>query len=296
MDIKSAVIDVGSNSVRLMLSINGKTQYKLVKITRLAEGYDLDGYLTKEAIKRTALAINEFVEKALLEKVNRLFIFATAAVRNSKNGKEFCDYVQKLTGQSVEIVSGEIEAKLGLLGALNFRVGGIIDIGGASTEIITCDQVDGVAKETYSKSVYVGVVGLKNACGQDYKLLDEYIDTKLKEFGSIPKTQFYGIGGTCTSIGSVMQNLEIYDPQKVDGFKIYLADLKKLQDKVFAMTDTERENIVGLQKGRAPVFAGGILLLTKIMQMLKIEYLTVSESDNLEGYLMFKEREYEKKN
>ena len=286
MEDKSAVIDVGSNSVRLMISVNGKTQYKLVKITRLAEGYEKTGYLTEEAIKRTALAIDEFVKKAWLEKAQRLFIFATAAVRNSKNGKEFCDYVYGLTGQRVEIVLGEVEAKLGLLGALNGKVGGIIDIGGASTEIITHDG----DKETYSKSVYVGVVSLKNACGQDYALLEPFIDEKLKEFGLVPKTEFYGIGGTCTSIAAVMQELDPYDPLKVDGYRIRLGELLKLQEKIFNMSEAQKEKIVGLQKGRAPVFAGGILLLTKIMQKLGVKYLTVSESDNLEGYLRFKEK------
>lgn len=282
---KSAVIDVGSNSVRLMMSESGQTLYKQVIITRLAEGYSEKGLLTQDAMDRTVIAISQLVEKASLEKADKLFIFATAAVRNSKNKNEFIEKVYNACGIKVEVISGQLEAQLGYVGALNGKDGGVIDIGGASTEI----TVRNGDNTSYSKSVYVGVVSLRNACGQDEKLLEEFINEKIVQYGKIPKTQFYGIGGTVTSVASVMQGLEVYDANKVNGYVIFLEQLKELKNRVFAMSERERENIVGLQKGRANVFAGGILLLIKLMQKLGVDKIIVSERDNLEGYLTLKE-------
>ena len=87
--MKYAVIDIGSNSVRLMISSESLTLYKLVKTTRLAEGMLDNNMLTVEAIKRTVSAVSFFVDRAKEESVENIYIFATAATRKAKNRDEF---------------------------------------------------------------------------------------------------------------------------------------------------------------------------------------------------------------
>jgi exopolyphosphatase/guanosine-5'-triphosphate,3'-diphosphate pyrophosphatase len=207
-----AVIDIGSNSARLMMHDGEKTLYKKVKITRLAENMGEEKILTKSAIDRTALAIKDFIDIAKNEKADKIFAFATAAVRYAKNSTVFLNRVKELCGIDVEVVSGDVEAVLGYNGALCGSDGGVVDIGGASAEIIVCEN----GKEVYAKSLDIGVVKLKDKCGQDRQKVLEYVDKKIKEYGNIPSAKFYGIGGTATSIASILLELEKYNPDLVN--------------------------------------------------------------------------------
>ncbi len=277
------VIDVGSNSVRLMLHDGKHTLNKTVAITHLAQGLK-DGVLDERSIYRTVDAVCAFVDDAKRHNVTDLFVFATAAVRKAVNGQRFKSLVFERCGVNVDVVSGQLEAELGRLGALGKNDGGVIDIGGASTEITVSKN----GKKIYGTSVYVGTVALNDQCGQDESKLGAFIEEVIKGYGLVPSSNFKAIGGTATSIAAVMQGLEPYDPTKIDGFAIDKKSLYELKDRVFKMTLEQKESLKGLQKGRAGVFAGGVLLLIKLMEMLKINSVVVSESDNLEGYLAMK--------
>ncbi len=278
------VIDVGSNSVRLMLNDGVKTLSKTVKTTQLAKGM-VDGVLQPKAIERTAEAVSFFYDKAKIDGATDIFVFATAAVRNAKNKIAFIDMVKALCGAEVDVVSGEDEAMLGYKGALGDNDGGVIDVGGASTEILV-----GKDKKTlYGKSIYLGAVKTTDACGQDYALASVYVNEKLNEFGkNIPQSEFCAVGGTATSIASMLLELDPYDAQKVNGYQINLSDLQALTEKLYSMTIEQRRLITGLQPDRANVIANGALIVLEIMKKLNITTLKVSESDNLEGYLMMK--------
>ena len=84
-----AVIDIGSNSARLMMHDGRKTLYKRVKITRLAENMGEQKVLANSAIDRTVCAVQDFVKHAREQKVDVIYIFATASLRNSKNGQNY---------------------------------------------------------------------------------------------------------------------------------------------------------------------------------------------------------------
>ena len=106
-----AVIDVGSNSVRLLLWKNGKTLQKQAKVTRLAQGIQQTKILAKEAIERTVQAISLFCHMATENGFSSISIFATEAVRSSQNQKEFVQAVLEKTGYKLHILTGEEEAK-----------------------------------------------------------------------------------------------------------------------------------------------------------------------------------------
>ncbi len=278
------VIDVGSNSVRLMMHDGKKTLYKKVKITRLAENMGDAKILTDSAIDRSAKSVTDFVRFAKEQGADKIYAFATAAVRYARNSAVFLSKVKNLCGVDIEVVSGDIEAELGYRGALNGKDGGVIDIGGASAEIITCEQ----RRKTYGKSLDIGVVKIKDVCGQDERAVARFLENKIKEYGNIPIAKFYGIGGTATSIAAMLLELQDYNPDLVNGFVIKIDDLVQLTKKLFSMTVEQRKTLKGLQPERAEVIAGGSALLLAIMKKIGIDSITVSESDNLEGYLMMK--------
>ena len=284
--MKISAIDVGSNSVRLMVMADGKTLYKQLDTTRLAEGLAGSGVLKPEAIERTARAVQIFAAAAELNGAGTPHVFATAAVRSSKNGADFVARVKALTGIDVDVLSGEEEAACGILGALRGRDGGIIDLGGASTEI-TLQQG---GKTLYSKSVNIGTVRLFDMAGQDRFALQAAIDNSLNGYGvlSLDGKDIYGIGGTATSLAALYHELEKYDPKVVEGTVLTREWLCAEAEKLLSLTVEERKALRGMEPRRADVIAGGCLLMYSILNRFNADRITVSESDNLEGYVLLK--------
>ena len=126
--MKYAVIDIGSNSVRLMINVDGQTLYKLVETTRLAEGMGSEKLLKAQAVDRTVSAVSFFVKKAKEERANKVYVFGTAAVRNAVNCHQFTKAIKDATGQDVDVISGEMEALIGRIGAIGQSLVSVFNI------------------------------------------------------------------------------------------------------------------------------------------------------------------------
>ena len=192
-----------------------------------------------------------------------------------------------------------MEANLGFLGIKSIldekKYTLTIDIGGGSTEFILGNR-DG--ELVFSKSENIGVVRLterflKLDIPSDIEIIemDKYIETVIGDTIDVLKRydigKFIGIGGTATSISSMIQKMEIYCSDKIHNSKIYYDELLEIYKNLKKMTLEEKKMIVGLQAKRADVIFTGVCIMKKIMSMLDIEYVTVSEYDNLEGMIYF---------
>lgn len=284
--MKISAIDIGSNSVRLALVSDGKTLYKRIRTTRLGEGLSFSGSMKDEAIERTALAVADFVNCAKAEKTDKLYAFATAAVRSASNKAQFLARVKELCGLEIDVISGETEAKIGILGALGNSDGGIIDVGGASTEVTF--RAGGIT--VYSKSVNVGTVRLFDLAARNKQKLLRIISEKIEEYGefSAENVNMRAIGGTATRLAAIKHNLLQYTPEVTDGTNFTVGELEKYADGLLS-TPVEIIRANTICSASAEVIGGGCLLLAEIMKKLKIKSLTVSERDNLEGYIIYKE-------
>ena len=278
--MKFAVIDVGSNSVRLMLSDGVNTFYKKVITTQLAKGM-IDNMLSLEAVERTCRAVSFFVNVARQENVDKILCYATAAVRSAKNKEIFVSKVKELCDLDVDVIDGNMECLCGVLGALNGSDGAILDIGGASTEIAVLKH----GQLVYSHSLDIGAVKLTDLCGQDKFKARDVLQNLLVQYGEVDIDELKGIGGTATSITAMLQELEQYDVSKTHDSIIRLNDLHALVDKLYDMSVEERKKMKGLQPERAEVIASGALIMLEVMKYLSITQVIVSEMDNLEGYL-----------
>ena len=278
---KFAVIDVGSNSVRLMLVADGKVLYKTLETTRLGEGLAHSKTLKQEAISRSAKAVASFYFQAIDEGAERVYSFATAAVRTAENGRDFLSTVKALCPLDVEIVSGEEEGELGILGALGVGDGGVIDLGGASAEI----AIRKSGETIYKKSVDVGIVRLKDACGTDKEKLTAFSKEKIKAYGALPDYgKTYAIGGTATTLAAYKLSLSKYDPEKVTGTVISQKEMSETAEYLLSLPIEKISQLSGIPKGRADVIGGGALFFSVLMKDLGIEEITISDRDNLEGY------------
>ena len=280
---KCALIDIGSNSVRLMFVADGKVLYKSLQTTRLSEGIALSSVptLTEAAIERSARAVADFYQQAKQDGAEETYAFATAAARTAVNGQAFVQRVDELCGLHVEIISGEEEAELGILGALGNQDGALIDIGGASTEIIVKHN----GRLVYKKSVNIGVVRLKDKCGrEEEKLIAECLQAA-QEFGVVPNDiTLYGIGGTATTIAAQAMGLAQYSSEAITGAEITVEQLEEQAKKLLTMSVEEIANLPCVPRGREDVLTGGAVLLSTLLKELGFTKMVASDRDNLEGY------------
>lgn len=277
------VIDVGSNSVRLLLCDGGNE--KFVATTRLSAGLSERGEISAESMRRTAEAVARFAARAR-ERRCGVFVFGTEAVRKASNRAEFLRLVKELSGLDVDILSGEEEARCGFLGVNGDERISVLDVGGASTELAT-----GAGNLESALSVPVGTVRLFDLCGRDRKKLDEHISREISAYETVARApKLYGIGGTATTLASTLLKLETYDRSRVHGFQIRADALSDLCDRFFKSSVEEIREFPGMDPRRADVIAGGAELVFLFLQRYGYEEMTVSETDNLEGYLALRRR------
>lgn len=282
-----SVIDIGSNSVRLATFADGKILYKRLETTRLGEGLSFTGMMKPEAIERSARAVSAYVNTAKADGAQKIYAFATAAVRSSSNGGAFVERVRELCGVTVEVLSGEVEAKIAVLGAIGHSDGGIIDLGGASTEVTV--QKDN--KTLYAKSVDIGAVRLYDIAGRDKEKLVKAIAPKLSEYGAFSAENFdmYGVSGTATTLGALKHGLRVYDREKVQGTVLTVEEIEGYAEELLNTPIDKICDMLTVDSRRADIIGGGALLLAMLLRKLKISRITVSDCDNLEGFVIYRE-------
>lgn len=141
--MKQAVIDIGSNSIRLSLYETDGQSFKILfreKIVAGLAGYVEGGKLSAEGVECTCAGLLSFCGILQTLAIDRISVFATASRRNISNTEQVLSVIRVATGYLVEVISGEGEALFGCAGAMQelcLTGGAFLDIGGASTENVT---------------------------------------------------------------------------------------------------------------------------------------------------------------
>jgi len=139
--MKYALIDMGSNSIRLTVYDMDRTSFKVLfkeKLMAGLAGYVEHGRLTQDGIDCACQSLREFQNTLDLLQIEHLAVFATASLRNVSNTSQAVEQIQRATGIAVEVLTGEAEAECGFYGAacdVAAEDGLFADIGGASTEL-----------------------------------------------------------------------------------------------------------------------------------------------------------------
>lgn len=279
-----AVLDIGSNSVRLMLQKDGK-QRVVKETTRLGQGAD-NRLLQKEPLLRTFVALGKFKQMALDEGITEIYAFATSAVRDALNRDELINPVREHLGIAIDVLPGEVEAELAYLGAAKGQRAMVIDIGGGSTELVAGDKqvIDCV-------SLRVGAVRLKDEFPEDREGAKKHVLSMLSEqkarFANFSSVPLFGIGGTITTLAAMEKRIEKYSDDLVEGVELKHCAMKSWADRLWALPP-ERREFVGLGKKRRDIIAHGAEVLCCAMEALGRESVVVSGGDNLNGYLKWR--------
>ena len=280
-----AVIDIGSNSVRLLMCVNGKETQHL-ETTRLGQGV-AERKLQKESLERTIHAIGRFCEMARAAGCEPIFCFATSAVRDALNRDELLIPVRDRFDLQIDVIPGEVEAQLAYMGAAQGMRAGVIDIGGASTELVA-----GEGEVEKAVSLQVGAVRLKERCEQDRAaaeaFLEELYAAQKENFAQYEQAPFLGIGGTLTTLAAMELKMTEYKDEKVHGYVLRYENVRKWVDMLWDMP-VEARVFPGLKPTRRDIIAHGVLILERFMAVFDRKEVVVSTGDNLHGYLAWKE-------
>jgi exopolyphosphatase / guanosine-5'-triphosphate,3'-diphosphate pyrophosphatase len=299
---KIAAIDMGTNSMRLLLCEYDKKDFKNKEkhliVTRLGQGLSARGVISQEAIERNMNALKIFKEKADLYDAQEIIAIATSAVRDAENRDEFIYKAKQITGIDIKVITGETEAELGIIGVasgLSIETENIlvIDIGGGSTELVL-GSANGIS---YSTSINAGTVRMTEKFITSHPMIEneiENLNNNLKQLFEEPikqlKLMHFGktiaIGGTATTIAAIYHSLCIYDPSIVHNTVIDFNYLQNLLEQLKSMTVEQRYEVKGLQKERADVIPAGMIIMLHIMKILGITSFAASENDNLEGAII----------
>lgn len=299
---KIAVIDLGTNSARILLAKIEKGQIsqrqKIIETTRLGEGVDQNKRLTKRAINDTLAAVKKFYELSL-EKGYTLFkIIGTSALRDVNNKDDFLDKIYEITHCKVNVIDGIEEASLGFSGVSNsFSFNDkklVIDIGGGSTELIFGDQTINLIE-----SLDIGAVRMTDRCInedppriKDLDFLKREIDEVISEFvkrnGRHSFDKAIGIGGTITTLSGINLEMEVYNPEKIQGSSLTAKALNDMIDDFVKKSFEERKEIIGLSPKRGDIIIAGSIILQRLMLKFDFDKIFISDYDNLEG-IIFKE-------
>lgn len=290
----AAVIGIGSNSVRMLVSeVSGGTLRTIRRDregTRLFAGLDTQRRLSAEAMEKTAAAVQRMAEAARAEGAQAIHLFATSATRDAANQAEFSAMVLRMAGLEMEICPGEKEAALSFYGATDGGDSGVIDIGGGSTEVIVGSGMDvhcafscqmGAVRLAgkYPIRDHGDLAYVMQAAGE---LLQEQL--RLHPSLSLPAS-WRGTGGTFTTLAAIVRCVHWTERTRMHGTVLTKADVERTARLLSDMTVEERRKLPGLQPNRADIIVHGICILLACMEMLGFEEITVSEYGNLDGYM-----------
>jgi exopolyphosphatase / guanosine-5'-triphosphate,3'-diphosphate pyrophosphatase len=295
-----AVIDVGTNSVKLHVGERGSTgSWRTIvdraELTRLGEGLEKSGEIAPDAAARTASTIADMSDEAKRNGVRAIVAVGTAGLRIARNSAAVLDMIRTRTGISIEVIPGADEGRLAYLAVkawLGMPEGtlAVFDTGGGSTQF-TFGQGSRVDEQF---SVDVGAVryterfGLAGAVAPDV-LRDTLaaITADLSRIEGRPSPDvLVAMGGAVTNIAAVKHGLDQYDPDVVQGTVLDRAEIDR-QIEMYRSRDTaERRSIVGLQPKRADVILAGACIVRTVMGMLGQSSLTVSDRGLRHGVLI----------
>jgi len=293
-----AVVDVGSNSTRLLVADVGAGDVAEVErrstVTRLGRGVDLSGQLSGEAIEAACDAIAEYMAICRETEVETIEAIATSAVRDASNGSAFVAELRERFALSARVLEGDEEARLTYMGATFERPPAeptlVVDIGGGSTELVV-----GIGREIgFHASLQAGVVRHteRHISG------DPPTATELEELAGDVRSLIEGavveepgahadvgiaVAGTPTSLASIELGLEPYDPKRVHGHRLSLPTIQRQLSQLASLPLAERAATAGLHPDRAPNIVAGVVILVETMRAFGLEQVEVSEHDILYG-------------
>ena len=288
--MKHAIIDIGSNSMRLTLYETQEDSFQILfreKLMAGLAGYVEDGALSAAGIECTCAGLLNFRSLLQTLTIDRISVFATASLRNISNTEQALSVISTATGYTVEILSGQEEAFLGYSGALQelpLTNGVFLDIGGASTELVTF--ANGTPADF--ASFPIGSLILYRRCVKkilpghgSMKRLRRVIRETIQVTPS-PCPLLIGVGGTARAVLKLAKH---YYQSAEDCHSLTVGQLDELCHFLSSGKKSASDLLLCLVPERIHTLLPGLLILRHVAHIFKAEQLIISNYGVREGYL-----------
>jgi exopolyphosphatase/guanosine-5'-triphosphate,3'-diphosphate pyrophosphatase len=294
--VTRAAIDIGTNSVRLLVVDGDRDVERRSTITRLGAGVDGARRLAPDAIERTLATLRDYSQVLARHGRPPLRVVATSAARDAANRDELFTAVAGILGVEPELLPGAEEARLSFEGAVAGLDPGtgpflVVDIGGGSTELAV-----GTATAVAACSLDIGAVRLTetelhhdppqpeeltNALGIVHDLVDDALRDQVPTAEDAPV--LVGVGGTITTVAAVEIGLATYDRDQVHHFVLRRGAVEEVFRTLATEPLSARVHNPGLQPERADIIVGGCCVLVAVMRRLHADELIVCDADLLDA-------------
>jgi len=285
----AAVIDVGSNSVRLVLyRLEGRAVWTVFNEKILAGlGRDLaiTGALSPEGVDAAMAALTRFAALLRAAKPARVFAAATAAVRQATDGPAFCRRVRAETGLELRVLTGEEEAlyaAYGVLAGAPSAQGVVGDLGGASLELIRLDQGrpgDGV-------TLPLGPFSFKDTGRFDPDRVRAQVERKLKPHAARMRTPtFHAVGGAWRNLALLAMRMSAYPLEIIHQFELTRREALEAARVISRQSRGSLERIEGISRRRLDTLPHAAAVLEGLIDALGVERVTLSAFGLREGLL-----------
>lgn len=297
--VRRAVVDVGTNSVKLLIADVSDSLVQPVlersEQTRLGSGFYESHRLQPVPVSRTAEAVARFAAEAADHEARSVRVIATSAARDAENPDDLITAVRKSAGLRLEIISGEQEADYAYHGVISDPELAdspvlIVDSGGGSTEFILGDG----REQRFRCSVPLGTVRLLErthvsdppttaewrACRQSVKafLAREVAPLLTPAIRAIDleSIRLIGTSGTATILASIHRELPRFDRRRLEGTVLSSTELRRQRRLVWSLPIVKRRKLPGLPANRADVILTGIAIYEAVMEHFGFKALRIS--------------------
>lgn len=304
--MRIAILDLGTNTFNLVIAEKGEQGlpvfiYKKELPVEIGKGGIHKGHIKAEAIERAIKALHLHRKTITEYKVENFFAFATSAVRDAANSKEFTERMRIETGIEIKIVSGEEEAQWIYEGVkyahvLSDKTSIIMDIGGGSTEFIIANK----DKIFWKKSYPLGVTRLYEMfypsdpmTQEKQQEVEQHISDKLADmFAAAEKhkpLELIGSSGSFDSFAQMIICREGGTYEAPNGYDFPMKEFDKLYNDLMVSTLEERLKMPGLIQMRAPMFVYSAMLTKLVLDRLSIKRMKLSHyalKEGIAGHLL----------
>jgi exopolyphosphatase/guanosine-5'-triphosphate,3'-diphosphate pyrophosphatase len=294
---KSGIIDIGSNSIRMVIiQIRKDGSFSVIDelgdSVRLGEKTNGSNVLSEAKMDLAINTLRAYQNLCSALEVQDIICVATEAVRRASNQSKFLERVRKQLNMEIRIISGQEEAAydyFGMVNTLNITDGLIMDIGGSSTELILIKG----RQISNSISLPFGTITLSQKFHLEYAI-DEQTKKALHQFllNHFSKIDWIrdakpliGIGGSFRNIGKIDRKLKKYPLDITHNYRLSNISLLNIYDRTNALSSEERKEIKGLSKDRTDIFPGALSEIAVILELTGINEIIISGSGLREGLL-----------
>lgn len=291
----AAAVDLGSNSFHMIVAEVDESRLQVIdkmrEMVRLAGGLDEKNRLSEEVMQRAVECLRRFGQRLCAVPKGRVRAVGTNTLRKARNSAEFIARAEEALGHPIDIIAGHEEARLIYLGVSHSleddsRRRLVVDIGGGSTEIILGRKFE----PKHMESLHMGCVGSSLRYFPDGQITADRL--RAAEIAALqelePMATAYREIGWETSIGASGTVLAIADAVHGAGWckdGISAAALRKLAKALVAAGNAADVKMAGVTAERAPVFPGGVAILSAIFEALEIEQMSCASGALREGLI-----------